>query len=41
MRFDLVDGRPFVREACLTCGTERAYRAWERYWIPGEDETRR
>ena len=41
MRFELVDDRPFVAETCATCGAVRRYRAWERYWEPGEGEIRR
>jgi hypothetical protein len=41
MRFELVDDRPTVRQQCETCGFVRGYRAWERYWTPGEDEVRR
>jgi hypothetical protein len=41
MAFELVDARPVVRETCSTCGLVRRYRAWERYWTPGEPEVRR
>ena len=41
MRFELVDDRPLVRQQCQTCGFVRGYRAWERYWTPGEGEVRR
>ena len=41
MAFELVDGRPVVRETCETCGLVRRYRAWERYWTPGQPEVRR
>ena len=41
MAFELVDGRPVVREACASCGLVRRYRAWERYWTPGAAEIRR
>ena len=41
MRFELVDDRPLVRQECQTCGFVRGYRAWERYWTPGEGEVRR
>ena len=41
MRFELVNDRPMVREACLACGMVRRYRAWERYWTPGSPEVRR
>jgi hypothetical protein len=40
MGFELLDGRPMVRETCATCGTVRRYRAWERYWTPGAGEHR-
>jgi hypothetical protein len=40
MVFELVDDRPVVRQRCETCGLERRYRAWERYWSPGHDEVR-
>ena len=39
--FELVDQRPLVRERCESCGFVRGYRAWERYWTPGEGEIRR
>lgn len=41
MRFELADDRPVVRQTCMTCGFVRAYRAWERYWTPGDGEVRR
>ena len=41
MRFELVDDRPLVRQECQACGFVRGYRAWERYWTPGEGEVRR
>jgi hypothetical protein len=41
MRFELVDDRPMVRQRCETCGFVRGYRAWERYWTPGDPEIRR
>ena len=41
MRFELVDDRPLVRQECQACGFVRGYRAWERYWTPGEGEIRR
>ena len=41
MTFELVDDRPMVRQACEACGLVRRYRAWERYWTPGEGEIRR
>ena len=41
MRFELEDGRPFVRETCEECGATRRYRAFERNWTPGEAEIRR
>jgi hypothetical protein len=34
LEFELVDGRPVVRQACGSCGAVRRYRAWERYWDP-------
>ena len=41
MRFELVGDRPLVRQQCQTCGFVRGYRAWERYWTPGERQIRR
>ncbi|HEX5827220.1 MAG TPA: hypothetical protein VFY23_06850 [Candidatus Limnocylindrales bacterium] len=41
MRFELDDDRPVVRQTCAACGAVRGYRAWERYWTPGEAEVRR
>ncbi len=41
MRFELVDGRPIVRQDCRACGMVRRYRAFERYWTPGSPEVRR
>ena len=41
MWFELTDERPMVRQRCETCGFVRGYRAWERYWTPGEGEIRR
>jgi hypothetical protein len=32
MRFELRDGHPWVVETCVTCGSERRYRAFERSW---------
>lgn len=32
MRFELVDGHPWVVETCASCGSERRYRAFERSW---------
>ena len=32
MRFELVDGHPWVAETCSTCALERRYRAFERSW---------
>jgi hypothetical protein len=34
--FYLEDGHPFVRQAC-ECGATRAFRAWERYWEPYDE----
>ncbi len=34
MRFELVDGHAWVLETCSTCGAERRYRAFERFWDP-------
>ncbi|HEU0243172.1 MAG TPA: hypothetical protein VFQ75_04660 [Candidatus Limnocylindrales bacterium] len=41
MRFELVDDRPFVHQACEGCGAVRRYRAWDRTWTPGAGEVRR
>ena len=34
MRFELVDGHPYVAQTCIECGFLRRYRAWERSWDP-------
>ena len=34
MRFEVVDGHPYVAQTCMGCGFLRRYRAWERSWDP-------
>jgi hypothetical protein len=41
MRFELTDDHAWVVETCATCRLVRRYRAFERFWTPGEDEHRR
>jgi hypothetical protein len=41
MRFELADGHAWVVETCATCGVVRRYRAFERFWTPGNGEPRR
>ncbi|MEO5965819.1 MAG: hypothetical protein ABIR11_10175 [Candidatus Limnocylindrales bacterium] len=38
LHFELVEEHPVAAQTCMSCSVERRYRAWERYWDPGEPE---